>query len=385
MTSARLPADRSRSRAGARPPILEGVGPSGSGGIPRDSAVLRQAGTVAGDRSARLVARSLLALTKPRIIELLLVTTVPAMMLAERGLPAPGLLLVTLVGGALAAGSANAINCYLDRDIDALMRRTSRRPLARPTRLAVIRPGEALAFGIALGIVATLMLGLLTNWLTAVLADTAILFYVFVYTLWLKRRTASNIVIGGAAGCFPVLVGWSAVTGTVGVASVILFAVIFFWTPPHFWALAMKFKDDYAAASVPMLPVKAPAPVVARKILFYSYVMVVATLALAPYAGWIYAACAASLGGWFLAEAHRLHSRVTRQSATVAAAAGAVPAAAAGDGEPSETTPAQEARAELVRPAADPAPMRLFHRSIAYLSLLFAVIAVISLLPWGRW
>src|SRR6266516_247919 len=320
MTSARLPADRSRSRAGARPTILEGVGPSGSGGIPRDSAVLSQAGTVAGDRSVRLVARSLLALTKPRIIELLLVTTVPAMMLAEQGLPAPGLLLVTLIGGALAAGSANAINCYLDRDIDALMRRTSRRPLARPTRLAVIRPGEALAFGIALGIVATLMLGLLTNWLTAVLADTA-----------------------------------------------------------------MKFKDDYAAASVPMLPVKAPAPVVARKILFYSYVMVVATLALAPYAGWIYAACAASLGGWFLAEAHRLHSRVTRQSATVAAAAGAVPAAAAGDGKPSETRPAQEARAELVRPAADPAPMRLFHRSIAYLSLLFAVIAVISLLPWGRW
>jgi protoheme IX farnesyltransferase len=203
----------------------------------------------------RAVGRSLLALTKPRIIELLLVTTVPTMMLAARGLPAAGLLMVTLVGGALAAGSANAINCYLDRDIDAVMRRTSRRPLARPAPLAVIRPAEALAFGIALGVAATVMLGLLANWLSAALADAAIVFYVFVYTLGLKRRTASNIVIGGAAGCFPVLVGWAAVTGTVGVVPVILFAVIFFWTPPHFWALAMKFKDDYAAARVPMLPV----------------------------------------------------------------------------------------------------------------------------------
>src|SRR5207247_11342392 len=162
--------------------------------------------------------------------------------------------------------------------------RTSRGPLARPASLAVIRPGEALAFGIALGIVATLMLGLLTNWLAAVLADTAILFYVFVYTLGLKRRTTSNIVIGGAAGCFPVLVGWAAVTGTVGVAPVILFAVIFLWTPPHFWALAMKFKDDSASARVSLRPVVAPARVVARKILLYSYAMVAAPLARAPYA-----------------------------------------------------------------------------------------------------
>ncbi len=398
MTSAKPPADRSGG-AGLGPAVLGGARPSGSGGIPRDSAVLPRAGMVAGRRSVRPVARSLLALTKPRIIELLLVTTVPAMMLAERGLPAPGLLLITLVGGALAAGSANAINCYLDRDIDAVMRRTSRRPLARPTSLAVIRPGEALAFGIALGIVATLMLGLLTNWLAAVLADTAILFYVFVYTLGLKRRTASNIVIGGAAGCFPVLVGWSAVTGTVGVAPVILFAVIFFWTPPHFWALAMKFKDDYAAAGVPMLPVVVPAWVVARKILFYSHLMVAATLALALYAGWVYAACAAGLGGWFLAEAYRLQSRVARLTEGAAAVA-PVPARAAegasatgpgpsgSGGIPPASAAAGIAEGTcggLVRPSANPAPMRLFHLSIAYLSLLFAVIAVTSVLPWGRW
>jgi protoheme IX farnesyltransferase len=199
-----------------------------------------------------LIARSLFALTKPRIIELLLVTTLPTMLLARRGLPSIALIAVTLVGGALAAGSANTINCYIDRDIDAVMRRTSRRPLvARGGGEAAIRPAEALIFGIVLGIAATLMLGLLANWLAAALADAALLFYVFVYTLGLKRRTASNIVIGGAAGCFPVLVGWAAVTGKVAWPAIVLFGVIFFWTPPHFWALAMKFKDDYAAASVP--------------------------------------------------------------------------------------------------------------------------------------
>jgi heme o synthase len=246
-------------------------------------------------RSARQAAGALLALTKPRIIELLLVTTVPTMMLAARGLPPLGLVAVTLAGGTLAAGSANALNCYLDRDIDAVMRRTARRPLARPAPLAVIRPAEALAFGIALGIAALLVLGLLANWLAAALAVAAILFYVLVYTLGLKRRTAANIVIGGAAGCFPVLVGWAAVTGTVGIPAVILFAVIFLWTPPHFWALAMKFRDDYAAAGVPMLPVVASASVVARKILVYSWLTVLASLALAPYAGWLYAAGAQSI------------------------------------------------------------------------------------------
>ena len=301
-------------------------------------------------RPACLVARSLFALTKPRIIELLLITTLPTMLLAQRGLPPAWLMAATLAGGALAAGSANTLNCFIDRDIDALMRRTSRRPLAATGADAVIRPAEALVSGIVLGAVATVLLGLTVNWLAAVLADGAILFYVFVYTLGLKRRTASNIVIGGAAGCFPVLVGWAAVTGRVGLVPVVLFAVIFFWTPPHFWALAMKFRDDYAAAGVPMLPVVAPPAVVARKILFYSYAMVAATLALIPYAGWVYGACAAGLGAWFLAGAHRLRARVSGRDTQ----------------------------------ARNRAPMRLFHQSIAYLTLLFAAVAVTALLPWGR-
>jgi heme o synthase len=336
--------------------------------------------TMAGRRSARAVARSLFALTKPRIIELLLVTTIPTMLLAQRGLPAARVFLVTLAGGALAAGSANTINCYLDRDIDAIMRRTSRRPLARPAPMSVIRPAEALLFGIVLGAVSTLLLGTLVNWLSAFLADGAILFYVFIYTLALKRRTASNIVIGGAAGCFPVLVGWSAVTGRVGLPAFILFAVIFFWTPPHFWALAMKFRDDYASARIPMLPVVAPAAVVARKILFYSYVMVATTLALAPYAGWVYTICAAGLGAWFLAEAHRLQYRIARVH-DPAQAGSPAPGEAAGSAEGAS----EGACAGLTRPSGNPAPMRLFHLSIAYLTLLFAVIAIVSLLPWGGW
>ncbi|HTX80609.1 MAG TPA: heme o synthase [Streptosporangiaceae bacterium] len=298
-------------------------------------------------RPIGMVARSLFALTKPRIIELLLVTTLPTMLLAQRGLPSAGLLTVTLVGGALAAASANTLNCYLDRDIDALMKRTSRRPLVAREGTAAIKPGEALIAGIVLGAGATLLLGLLVNWLAAALADGAILFYVFVYTLGLKRRTASNIVIGGAAGCFPVLVGWAAVTGSVSWPAIVLFAVIFLWTPPHFWALAMKFKDDYAAAKVPMLPVVASASTVARKILMYSYAMVAATLALSPDAGWLYGCSAAVLGAWFLAGAHHLRARV---------AAGGVLA-----------------------------PMRLFHLSIGYLTMLFATVAVTALLPWGRW
>ncbi|MHB1431984.1 MAG: heme o synthase [Streptosporangiaceae bacterium] len=301
----------------------------------------------AGRRSIAFLAKSLFALTKPRIIELLLVTTLPTMLLARRGLPSVTLMAVTLAGGALAAGGANTINCYIDRDIDAVMRRTSRRPLvAKRDAGPAIRPGEALAFGIVLGIAATLLLGFAANWLSAALADAALLFYVFVYTLGLKRRTASNIVIGGAAGCFPVLVGWSAVTGTVAWPAVALFAVIFFWTPPHFWALAIKFKEDYAAASVPMLPVVAAPDVVARKIVVYSWVMVATTLVLVPYSGWIYAAAAVGLGGWFLLEAHRLKGRIAV--------------------------------------GVQAAPMRLFHLSIGYLTLLFAAVAVTSLLPWGR-
>jgi len=194
-----------------------------------------------------------------------------------------------------------------------------------------------------------LLLGLMANWLSAALADAAILFYIFVYTLLLKRRSPANIVIGGAAGCFPVLVGWAAVTGTIAVPAIVLFAVIFLWTPPHFWALAMKFKDDYARANVPMLPVVASPAAVTRKILLYSYAMVAATLVLAPYAGWLYAAAAVGLGGWFLVEAHRLDAQVRADGAD------------------------------------KPFPMRLFHLSIAYLTLLFLVVAIAALLPVGRW
>jgi protoheme IX farnesyltransferase len=301
------------------------------------TAAAPSAPVAARHRSPRAIAGGLITLTKPRIIELLLVTTVPTMLLAQRGLPPARLVLVTLIGGTLAAGSANTINCYLDRDIDAVMKRTRRRPIGR----GIIKPLEALAWGIFLGAGATALLGLTANWLAAGLADTAILFYVFVYTLLLKRRSPSNIVIGGAAGCFPVLVGWAAVRGTVAAPAVVLFLVIFLWTPPHFWALAMKFRDDYEAANVPMLPVVASAAVVARKILWYSYAMVVATFALIPYAGWIYGVLALGLGGWFLAEAHRLRGGA--------------------------------------------APMRLFHLSIGYLTLLFAAVAVTALLPWGRW
>jgi len=318
-------------------------------------------------RSAALIARGLFLLTKPRIIELLLVTTLPTMMLADRGLPSLRLIAITLIGGAFAAGSANTLNCYLDRDIDAVMARTRRRPLVArighgagsgPT---AIKPAEALASGIVLGAAATLLLGLEANWLAAALADAAILFYVFVYTMALKRRTASNIVIGGAAGCFPVLVGWAAVTGTVSWWAVVLFAVIFFWTPPHFWALAIKFRDDYAAASVPTLPVVASPATVATKILRYSYVMVATTLLLIPYAGLIYGACAAVLGGWFLREAHQLRGRI-------AAGAGAGARARADSDSSSGTGPGS-------------APMRLFHLSIVYLTLLFAAVAVTALLP----
>jgi heme o synthase len=319
---------------------------------------LDQRGTPPGGRRpAGTIARGLVALTKPRIIELLLVTTVPTMLLAQRGLPSLRLVLVTLIGGTLAAGSANTINCYIDRDIDALMKRTSRRPLVVNHGQGTIKPWEALAWGIVLGAGATLLLGLMANWLAASLADAAILFYIFVYTLLLKRRSPSNIVIGGAAGCFPVLVGWAAVTGTVALPAVVLFAVIFLWTPPHFWALAMKFRKDYAAANVPMLPVVATPAAVARKILWYSYAMVAATLALVPYAGWIYGVLAVALGTWFLVEAHGLDTRVRATPETGHAAP--------------ETGHA--------------APMRLFHLSIAYLTLLFAAVAVTALLPWGRW
>ena len=289
--------------------------------------------------SVRTVVSSYVALTKPRIIELLLVTTVPVMMLAARGWPSTWTLAATLVGGTLAAGCANTINCVVDRDIDAVMGRTRRRPVVR----AAISPAAALRFGLVLGMAATLLLGLAVNWLSAILAVGAILFYVFIYTLGLKRRTPSNIVIGGAAGCFPVLIGWSAVRGNLGWPAVVLFGVVFLWTPPHFWSLAMRFRDDYAAAGVPMLPVVASPVQVTRRIVYYSWAMVAVSLLLIPLgAGVLYAIAAPVLGALFVGEAHRLHARTAR-------------------GEP-------------------PRPMTLFHWSISYLTLLFAALAVSQLI-----
>jgi protoheme IX farnesyltransferase len=285
------------------------------------------------------VVRAYVALTKPRIIELLLVTTVPAMFLAAGGLPPLWTVVATLVGGTLAAGSANALNCYVDRDIDEVMTRTSRRPLPQHS----VPPRAALIFGLVLGVVSVALLWATTNLLAAALALVAILFYVIVYTMWLKRRTPQNIVWGGAAGCLPVLIGWAAVTGSLAWPAWVLFFVVFFWTPPHFWALAMRFKDDYAAAGVPMLPVVASPRRVTFEIVVYSWVMVATSLALWPMGmSWIYGASAVLTGGWFLYEAHRLHARV--------------------------------------RSGREASPMRLFHVSISYLTLLFVAVAVDALI-----
>ncbi len=288
---------------------------------------------------ARASAGAYVALTKPRIIELLLVTTVPTMVLAARGWPGWSLVAVTLVGGSLAAGSANALNCWWDRDIDVVMARTSRRPLARHT----VSPTAALLFGLVLGVLATVELALTTNLLSALLADVAIAFYVGIYTMVLKRRTSQNIVWGGAAGCMPVLIGWSAVTDSLAWPAVVLFAVIFFWTPPHFWALAMRYKDDYAKADVPMLPVVATPQLVARRIVAYSWAMVATSVLLAlSGSGVVYDVAAVVLGAVFLREAHLLQRRVR------------------------DLQPVQ--------------PMRLFHWSITYLALLFLAVAVDQLL-----
>ncbi|HEV7654863.1 MAG TPA: heme o synthase [Mycobacteriales bacterium] len=266
-------------------------------------------------RQSGVMLRAYVALTKPRIVELLLVTTLPAMILAAHGLPPLGLVLATLVGGSLAAGSANALNCYLDRDIDAVMRRTIARPLARHA----VSPRAALVFGIGLGVVAISIMLAFTGWLPAALTAVAILFYVLVYTLVLKRRTAQNIVWGGAAGCMPVLIGWAAVTGSLAWAPVVLFGIVFFWTPPHFWALAMRFKDDYARAGVPMLPVVATPLQVARRITAYTWLTVATSLVLWPLAtSWVYGAVAVLSGAWFLLAAHQLLARVGRGEAAKA-------------------------------------------------------------------
>ncbi|BBZ75722.1 protoheme IX farnesyltransferase [Mycolicibacterium anyangense] len=279
-----------------------------------------------------------LALTKPRVIELLLVTTIPAMLLAGRGTVDPLLIANTLFGGMLAAAGANALNCVADADIDKVMKRTERRPLARAT----VPRSHALVFGLALSVASFFWLWWTTNMLSAHLAAATIAFYVLVYTLLLKRRTSQNVVWGGAAGCMPVMIGWSAVTDTIGWQALVMFAIIFFWTPPHTWALAMKYKDDYAAAGVPMLPVVATELQVTRQVVIYTWLTVAATLALIPAAGWLYAAVAALAGAWFLVMAHQLHAGVRR-------------------GNPVK-------------------PLRLFLQSNNYLALVFVALAVDSAL-----
>ena len=291
-------------------------------------------------RSLRTRIGAYVALTKPRIIELLLVTTVPTMIVAERGLPSPWLVAATVVGGTAAAGGANAMNMVADRDIDKVMKRTRHRPLAT----GAVTPRAALTFAIALEVAAFALLWGTVNLLSAVLAVSACLFYVFVYTLWLKRTSTSNIVIGGAAGAVPVLVGWAAVTGTLDWAPVVLFAVIFYWTPPHFWALAIRYRDDYARAEVPMLPVVASLRTTAVRILLYTLLLWALTVLFAPVAGMghIYLGAALVLGGVFTWYAVR-----------------------------------------LLRDATPGAAMRVFTWSISYITLLFGAMALDQLVRSG--
>jgi len=276
----------------------------------REGSVGSDAAPATRTRSGRLsgTLAGYLSLTKPRVIELLLVTTIPAMLLADRGDVDLVLILSTLFGGMLAAGGANTLNCVADADIDKVMKRTAGRPLAR----AVVPRSHALVFGLALSVGSFFWLWWTTNLLSAHLAAATIAFYVLVYTLLLKRRTPQNVVWGGAAGCMPVMIGWSAVTGTIGWQALVMFAVIFFWTPPHTWALAMRYKDDYRAAGIPMLPVVATERQVARQIVVYTWLTVVATLALIPATGWLYAVVAVLAGTWFLAQAYRLQAGVRR-------------------------------------------------------------------------
>jgi len=290
-------------------------------------------------RDARAVARAYLSLTKPRIVELLLVTTVPAMMLAAGGLPSLWLVTAVLAGGACAAGAANALNCYIDRDIDQVMRRTAGRPLPAHT----VSPRAALVFGLALGLVSVAVMAAFTNPLATGLTLGAIVYYDVVYTMWLKRTTPQNTLWGGVCGALPVLIGWAAVTGSLAAPAWGLFAVVFLWQPPHFYALAIRCKDDYARAGIPMLPVVASLRRVAVESVVYCWLTLAASLAVwALGLGPLYGVAALVLGVVLVAEAHRLHGRARR-------------------GEPLR-------------------PMRLFHLSTTYLTLLFAAVAIDALI-----
>ncbi len=286
--------------------------------------------------------RAYVALTKPRVLELLLVTTVPVMILAQNGFPSLWLVLATVVGGSLSAGSAAAFNMYIDRDIDAHMQRTENRPLVT----GEVSPRGALTFAWTLAVASTLWLWLTTNWLAAALSAFAIFFYVVVYTIILKRRTEQNIVWGGIAGCFPVLIGWTAVTGTLAWPPVILFALVFLWTPPHYWPLSMKYRDDYEDVDVPMLGATRSGSQVGLQVILYAWATVACSLLLIPVAnmGLLYIASSLVFGGWFIYESHLLYTRAVRGT--------------------------------------EPRPMRVFHASITYLTLLFVAIALDPLLPF---
>jgi len=287
-------------------------------------------------------AKAYVALTKPRVVELLLVTTAPVMILAQGGLPNLWLVIATLIGGSLSAGSASAFNCYIDRDIDRLMKRTQKRPLVT----GELTDREALVFAWVIGVASIVWLGVFANWLAASLSLLAILVYVFVYTLWLKRRTEQNIIWGGIAGCFPVLIGWAAVTGSLTWAPVILFAVIFLWTPPHYWPLSMKYRDEYQAASVPMLAVVRGRQLVGLQIILYAWATVACSLLLIPVAdmGITYSVVAVASGVWFIYESHRLYNQAIRHDSVT--------------------------------------PMRVFHSSISYLTLVFLAVGIDPLLPF---
>ena len=286
--------------------------------------------------------KNYVALTKPRVMELLLVVTVPAMILAQGGLPNLWLVLATLIGGAMSAGSAGAFNCYIDRDMDRKMQRTKNRPLVT----GEISDRNALVFSWVLGVLSVVWLAVTTNWLAAALSAAAIFFYVVIYTLILKRHSEQNIIWGGIAGCFPVLIGWAAVTGSLDWPAWVFFLVIFLWTPPHYWPLSMRYRGDYAAAGVPMLGVVRGRATVGLQIILYAWATVASSLLLIPAAGigWLYTVVALASGGYFIIQAHRLYGSAIR---------------------------GQEGK-----------PMQVFHGSITYLSVLSLAIAIDPLLPF---
>lgn len=328
-------------------PVSESLPPVPPGSLSEEETAddlgVRDEPATASRATLRDVVAAYVGLTKPRVLELLLLTTVPVMFFAARGVPELGVVLATVVAGSMSAGSASALNCVYDRDIDEQMRRTRRRALPRH----IVTPRAALVFGLTLGVLSTAIFWVFVNPLSAVLSLSANAFYMLVYTMWLKRRTTQNIVWGGAAGCFPALIGWTAVTNELAWPPVVCFLIVFLWTPPHTWALALRYREDYANVAVPMLPVVAPAAVVGKQIVLYTWATVATSLALWPIAdtGLFYPAAAAILGVVFLVEAHKMWGRTRRSD-----------------------------QLSVIN------PMRLFHTSNLYLSLLFVAIAIDPLL-----